>query len=204
LSPGEVFLGLKRDVTAEELLGLVEKQDIETMLDMMHRVPVKQNQTVYVPPGLLHAMGEGIMVAEVQEPEDLSILLEWRDFEIEGREHGHLGLGFKTALSAVEIKMRTGKEIEGLVGHENALGSVLASESNEYFVLERLRFEGQEVCQRGFGIVIVLEGRMELLSEHGKPIWIGKGGTAVVPYAAGRLTLSGSGEVLIARPPQVG
>lgn len=204
LSPGEVFLGLKRDVSAEELLGLVEKQDIETMLGLMHRVPVKQHQTVYVPPGLLHAIGEGIMVAEVQEPEDLSILLEWRDFEIDGREHGHLGLGFETALGAVETKVRTEQEIAGLVSDEKALGSVLVSQANQYFILNRLRFNGEEACPGGFGIMIVLDGNVELRSEHGKTILMVRGVTAVIPYAAGKLTLSGYGELLIARPPETG
>lgn len=202
LSPGEVFLGLQRDVTFEELLALMETQDIETMLGLMHRVSVKQHQTVYVPPGLLHAIGKGIMVAEVQEPEDLSILLEWRDFEIDGTEQGHLGLGFKTALGAVEMKMRTEKEIAGLVSDENALGNVLISEANEYFLLERLRFDSPEACQAGFGIIIVLEGKVEVFSEHGKTIAMERGGTAVVPHSAGKLTLSGAAEVLIARPPQ--
>jgi mannose-6-phosphate isomerase len=63
--PARLYLGLQKDVTAEELLLMVEKRDIENKLRLMHRVAVKQHQTVYVPPGLLHAIGEGIMVAEV-------------------------------------------------------------------------------------------------------------------------------------------
>lgn len=203
LSPGEVYLGLRRDVSKEELLSFVEEQDIDTMLSLMHKLPVKPHQTVYVPPGLLHALGEGVMIAEVQEPEDLSILLEWRDFEIDGREHGHLGLGFETALGAVETKMRTEKEISGLTSAEKGHGSVLVSESKEYFVLERLCLDGQEACQAGFGVIIVLDGKVKVFSEHGKSIALGRGGTAVVPYAAGRLTFSGAGEVLIARPPPI-
>jgi mannose-6-phosphate isomerase len=204
LSPGEVFLGLKRRVSIEELLDLVEKQDIETMLGLMHRVSVKQHQTVYVPPGLLHAIGEGIMVAEVQEPEDLSILLEWRDFEIDGREHGHLGLGFETALNAVETQPRTEKEIAGLVSDKRDFGSVLVPDANEYFKLERLHFDGEGTCRAGFGIMIVLGGNFELRSEHGKTIVMERGGTAVIPHAAGSLKLIGSGELLIARPPDTG
>jgi mannose-6-phosphate isomerase len=204
LSPGEVFLGLRKEMAKDELLDLVKKQEIETMLGLMHQVTVKEHQTVYVPPGLLHAIGEGVMVAEVQEPEDLSILLEWRDFEIDGREHGHLGLGFETILGAVETKRRTEKEIAGLISNEAALGSVLVSEANEYFVLERVRLDGQEACQAGFGIMILLEGNVELRSEPGKTIVMRRGGTAVILYAVGKLTLSGSAEFLIARPPKTG
>ena len=39
---------------------------------------------VLVPAGVLHAIGEGVLLVELQEPEDLSILLEWRGFELDG------------------------------------------------------------------------------------------------------------------------
>ena len=201
LTPGEVFLGLRRDVSAKYLQALVEAQDIETLLGLMHRVPVKPHQTVYVPPGLLHAIGEGILLAEVQEPEDLSILLEWRDFEIDGREHGHLGVGFEIALGAVEKRMRTDKEICGLVSTEEAFGSVIAIEADEYFTLERRRIGENENCKSGFAILIGLEGQVQLIGEHSQTVIVERGETVVVPYAAGDLILHGQGEVLIARPP---
>ena len=91
------------------------------------------------------------MVAEVQEPEDLSVRLEWRDFEIDGREHGHLGLGFETAFGAVEMRMRTEIEIAGLVSEQSAVESVLVSEANEYIILERLHCGDQEARQAGLG-----------------------------------------------------
>ena len=40
---------------------------------------VKEQQTVHFPLWLLRAIGEGVMVAEVRELEDLAILLEWCD-----------------------------------------------------------------------------------------------------------------------------
>jgi mannose-6-phosphate isomerase class I len=67
-----------------------------------------------------------------------------------------------------------------------------------------LHFDDQEECQAGFGIVVVLDGKLELRSEHGKTVSLERGGVAVVPHAAGKLTLRVSGEVLIARPPQSG
>jgi mannose-6-phosphate isomerase len=69
----------------------------------------------YVPPGVLHAVGEGVFLVELQEPEDLSILLEWRGFELDGERDGHLGLGFDLAPEAVECRSRSGEEIRQLV-----------------------------------------------------------------------------------------
>lgn len=201
LAPGEVFLGLKKDVTVEELLPLVEAQDIDTLLPMLHRIPVKTHQTVYVPAGTLHAIGQGVMVAEVQEPEDLSILLEWKDFEIDGAKEGHLGLGFEKALDAVDKSKRSEKEIASLVTHEGKFGSVLAKESNEYFILERLKFDTEEKCRPGFAVLIALDGKFELTSQYGKTIPVERGNTVVVPWAAGNFALRGEGEILVTRPP---
>jgi len=201
LAPGDVYAGLNRDVTIEELLPIINNQDVEKLIGLLHRIPVQPHQTVYVPAGTLHAIGPGVMVAEIQEPEDLSILLEWRDFQIDGQKDGHLGQGFEKALDAVDLKARTEKEVASLVTSEGSFGSVLAKESNEYFILERLRFDKEENCKPGFAIIIVLDGSMGLASENGKLLQIEKGATVVVPFAAGNFVLKGAGEVLISRPP---
>lgn len=201
LTPGKVFLGLRESISAAEMLKLVEAQDIHTLLGMMHKVPVKAHQTVYVPPGLLHAIGEGILLVEVQEPEDLSILLEWRDFDIDGSVHGHLGVGFQKALTAVEIEGRSREQVLRLVSDQNSFGNVVAAESNEYFVIERLQFEGEISCRRGFAIVVVLDGDMQLITDSKESVSLTKGTTTVVPFADGDFLLQGTGQLLVARPP---
>jgi mannose-6-phosphate isomerase len=201
LTPGEVYLGFTRDVGIEELQALINAQKIDEMLALMHRVPVVAHQTVYVPPGLLHATGEGILLAEVQEPEDLSILLEWRDFEVDGQLHGHLGLGFDLALQAVEIRGRSADEIAGLVSGADEFGSVLVAESQEYFRLERVSVSGEVSTQAGFAIGIVINGDLQLLAEDGSTVALGAGSTAIIPFSAGPIVLRGSGTVLLVRPP---
>lgn len=200
LSPGTVYLGLTHSVTEEELHELVRTQQTEKLLGLTHRVHVEANDTVFVPTGLLHAIGEGVFLAEVQEPEDLSILLEWKDFALDGEADGHLGLGFDTALTAVEREGRTRDEIDGLVRRGVADGSALVSAADSYFRLERVtahtRFDA------GFAVVIVLDGPIELEDASGSVQRFESGTTAVVPAAAGAFTLSG-GTALVARPPVV-
>lgn len=198
LSAGDVFLGLTRDVAPSELAALVARQDVEGMLALMHRVSVDAGQAVYVPPGLLHAIGAGILLVEVQEPEDLSILLEWRDFDIDGSVHGHLGLGFDTALQAVETRARTVDEIAALVSPVDAT-SLLPSEAAGYFRLERL--QGQSTVEAGFAVLVVIAGSVRLVPVHGEPMMLPRGSTTVIPYASGGFTLDGDGAVLVARPP---
>lgn len=202
LTPGEIHIGLKEHVSQEELLDIVNTQNIDAILPKMHKVQVQRHQVVYVPPGTLHAIGEGILIVELQEPEDLSILVEWKGFEIDGAKDGHLGLGFPTALTAVDNKAKTEQEISQLI--TNAVsGSAVAEASREYFDLERVQVtsEGQH-CRPGFAIMVVLEGTMSMKTEGGDCLELTKGKTLVIPNAEGSFTLSGSGDVLIARPPQ--
>jgi mannose-6-phosphate isomerase len=106
LGGGTVHLGFK-DRLSPDLLGeLVQEQDVRTLLGAMHQLEVSTGDAVLVPAGMPHAIGAGVFLVEVQEPEDLSILLEWRDFAIDGPRDGHLGLGFDRALRATNIAER--------------------------------------------------------------------------------------------------
>ena len=209
LTSGEVFLGLREDISLSQLETLVDTQDVEAMLQLMHRVPVEPHQTVYVPPGVLHAIGEGVFLVEVQEPEDLSILLEWRDFGLDGRADGHLGLGFETALSAVETQARTDDEVASLIGGPalDALridAATLAVGAAEYFRLQRIAVTGEAHLDAGFAVLIVIAGRLSITAVDGTTLDAARGTTLLVPFAAGEVLVRGQGQVLVARPPQPG
>ncbi len=201
LHPGEVYLGLREDVDRAELLGLVNRQATDVLLEAMHRVPVSAHQTVFVPPGLLHAIGEAMFLVEVQEPEDLSILLEWRGFDLDGAVDGHLGLGFATALEAVETHARTAEEIGALVGGGPSDGEVLPVGAEHFFRLERLSAASRPECPPGFAVVVVIDGDVVVHTSSGARIHAAAGATLLVPHAAGIVRFDGPGTVLVARPP---
>jgi mannose-6-phosphate isomerase len=46
---GEVYAGLKQDVTVDELKSLVMRQDVDTLLGLLHRIEVIPGDVVYVP-----------------------------------------------------------------------------------------------------------------------------------------------------------
>lgn len=197
LTPGTVHLGLIRDVGHDELRDLVATQDSAALLDLMHVVQVGAGDSVFVPHGVLHAIGEGILLIEVQEPEDLSILLEWTGFDLDGERDGHLGLGFDVALTAVETHGRSAGEVEALVRRGVTDGGVLAEESQDYFRLERV--VGRRAFTAGFAIVVALDDDVRLTLAGGAATALAAGSTALVPYAAGTFRVDGT--ALVARPP---
>ena len=96
-----VHLGFSRDVEAAELAGWARDQDIDAMLAVTNRVPVSAGDTVLCPAGTPHAISAGILVVELQEPADLSIMLEWSTFSL-AEDEATLGLPLEEALACID------------------------------------------------------------------------------------------------------
>lgn len=196
LGGGTVHVGLTRDVDASELAALVADQDVAALLGLLHEVTVSPGDVVWVPPGELHAIGAGVLLLELQQPEDLSILLEWHGFAIDGTRAGHLGLGFDTALRAVTRTARSIDELSGLVHPAPNSGSVFPAAADPYFRLQRIPVDGVADVAPGFAILVVTRGALEIGSEAAP-----KGSTLLLPASDGTVMVRGTGELLVARPP---
>lgn len=202
LAPGEVHLALARDLARAELDGIVERQDTAAMLRAMHRLEVAPGDVVHVPAGVLHAIGEGILLVELQEPEDLSILVEWDGFAIDGPAKGHLGVGFETALGAVERTARSRHDVAALVHRAGGGGSLLPADADRFFRLEHVRVDGTAALDPGFAIAVVIDGELEAAGKQGgASTRLVRGSTAVLPHAAGSVRARGLADVLVCRPP---
>ena len=199
LEPGIVYLGLRSDTEPAELVRLVEQQDTTTLLGLLNEIPVAAGDAIIVPPGTLHAIGRGILLLEVQQPADLSILLEWDGFAIDGATEGHLDIGFARALDAVSTRRLTPWSLSNLVRHSAPHGPVLSPYADQWFRLDRIT--ESESLPAGFGVAIATEGIGKLTSRVGELI-LPAGSTAVILADVGPTTLSTTGELLLARPPQ--
>lgn len=69
-----VYLGFKPGVTRERWRQAFEAQT--GLLDMLHRVPAKSGDFVFVDGGMPHAIGAGCFMVELQEPSDLMVVAE--------------------------------------------------------------------------------------------------------------------------------
>lgn len=199
---GTVHLGLRRDVDRHTLAHLVSWQDTDALLGLLHEREVERGDVVYVPPGELHAIGRGVFLLELQQPEDLSILLEWHGFALDGERDGHLGLGFERALQAVTTRGRSAEEVDRWILPGRDGDSILPSESERFFRLEKHVVDGRASFARGFAIVVVEDGDLMLTTADGDSIRAARGTTLAAPHGDGEITASGAGTVLICRPPR--
>ena len=164
-----MHLGFRGEVDAETLAGWVERQERARLLEALHVLPVASGDWVFVPAGLPQAIGEGVFVVELQEPSDLSVLLEWDGFAVDGTRDGHLGLGFDVALGSVTLARVETDELAALRrspadGSELRPGArrLLPPQADPYFRAEDLRPDPVVSLGPNFSVLIVLEGHGSL------------------------------------------
>jgi mannose-6-phosphate isomerase len=168
----EVWIGLREPVEPERYLGWIEEQDVDSLLGSLNRLPVRRGDVVYVPAGVPHAIGAGLLIAELQEPTDFSIVCEWHGFPIRP-EDSHLGLGWAAALHAFDLRAHVPIR-------------ELPRESRAFFSCDgKLEPAGR------FAVVLVLEGEGTIDGARAGP-----GGAFVVPASVEQLRVEGDLRVL--------
>jgi mannose-6-phosphate isomerase len=192
-----VWVGWRKPIEPEHLSVLVETQDAEAMLALMHRIPVRPGDGVFVPGGTAHAIGAGVLLVEAQEPTDQSILLE-RTNTAASDDEVFLGLDRDIALTAVDTAAVA--DVTQLTRHAAAdgLAAVLPDEAAPFFRMDLL-MPGVDV-PAGFAVAVVLAGKGTLTAAHSDPLDVAGGQTLVVPAASGDWCVEGDVRLLVCRP----
>jgi mannose-6-phosphate isomerase len=196
-----VRLGFADTIRPADIAALVDKQDTAALVESLRPLPVRPGDGVLVPAGVPHSIDAGVFVLELQEPTDLSILLEWTGFAIDGREYGHLGLGFDVALQALRLDPLDEDELDNLVLHGERV-NLLPAAADPYFRADRVR--AGDRMPPGFAVARATGGAGELRTGSGDRLDLKRGDAAVIPYFAGGWQLDGTVDVIACRPPRPG
>ena len=190
-----MHLGFNRDVGVDELAGWARDQDIGSMLATTNRLPVAAGGSVLCPAGMPHAISAGILVVELQEPADLSIMLEWRTFSLSEQE-ATLGLPLEQALACVDRRACSPERLQALRGGSlsSAAGSLLPAEGDPFFVAERVNTKVSRRLSQSYGVLVVTAGEGYLTTESGGSVPVGRGSTVLIPHAGGPAVLIGAVE----------
>lgn len=198
---GAVAAGWRAEVPEATLRDWVDRQDVGSLIGALHTVPVTAGDAVFVPAGVAHAIGEGLLIVELQEPSDMSVMLEWAGQGIPDAEAATLGLGWDTALRCVE---RDARDPGALAGPARARGGVqraLGESADPFFRADWLRpLEGTVELEPGYSVLVILEGSGTLDAVDAEPLVLRRGDTVVVPFAAGAARLTGEIRALRCRP----
>lgn len=180
--PGStLYAGLAHPLDRDGLLRALEAGRLE---DALHAVQPAAGDCFLLPAGTIHALGEGLLVAEVQTPSDVTFRLhDWGRVGPDGKPRAlHIEQAAKSmqipqgpVLPQVPRPLGAGRERLVECGH---------------FILDRLRVAsttvgGDERCH----VVTILEGELVVEGDPARTP-LRRGDSMVLPASCGRMTIS--------------
>jgi len=93
-----IYKGLKKGVTKEQFAQAIEKGTVDKLLV---KIPVQKGQCHFLPAGTAHAIGAGLLIAEIQMPSDTTYRIsDWGRLDQSGKPRQ---LHIKEALESIHF-----------------------------------------------------------------------------------------------------
>ncbi len=171
--PGaKIFYGFKDGVTTEDFVAAIEasKNGGDAMEKLLCSIDVKTGDVIYIPAKMVHAIGYGCLLLEVQEPTDFTVQPErWcGEYRLSDREM-YLGLTREQALECFEMDKRYPAPLEPkvLCNADGVLYESMIDESiTASFGVRMVTLSGGSFSLgRGAAIYVVLEGEGKIIGE---------------------------------------
>ena len=189
--------GVKRPCGKEELA--LSAQD-QTITEILNYVTVKAGDVVFIPAGMLHAIGKGIFLAEVQQSSNTTYRLY--DYNRPDRVTGKpRDLDIKKATDVADLRVPAADFAPKGAPEAFAGGTKTLLTACEFFKMTLLRVDGDfadAADETSFVSLLVLDGEGTLTS-GAQSLPLQQGASLFVPAAHGGCTLSGRMTVLETR-----
>ncbi len=162
---GKVFYGFKDGVTIEQFEKAIEESETSktAMEDLLESFEVKPGDVIYIPAKMVHAIGAGCLLLEVQEPSDFTVQPErWcGDYKLSDNEM-YLGLDKKVALECFDVNKKFPAPLTPqVIEEENGVKyeSVIDERMTKTFTVRRIFIDGGKfIMKKGVSIYVVTEG----------------------------------------------
>ncbi|MDA0329921.1 MAG: class I mannose-6-phosphate isomerase [Gemmatimonadetes bacterium] len=191
--PGSlIYKGVVEGTTPERFEAAIEAG---TVADLMIQVPARAGDCHYLPSGTCHALGGGILVAEVQTPSDTTFrVFDW------GRRDRELHV--EPALECIDfgpVRADQASEIRSEISEGVLLRSLVrcAHFTIDEWTLEAERRRDFEFAQPTVLMVIAGRGWLEWGRGEGHRLPVPTGRTVLLPAALGRATFSTDSDATI-------
>ena len=187
--------GFKKDVTKEEYRAAIENN---TLMDILNKVPVHKGDVFFIPSGTVHAIGSGILIAEIQQNSNIT----YRVYD-----YGRLGADGKPRQlhvdKAVEVsKTSAAGEIAKVPESVKFDGFSVSHLANcKYFNTDRIDVITSvtlDIDEKSFADLLFLDGEGEIVYDGGS-VAFKKGESFFIPASFGKLTVKGKSRFILTR-----
>ncbi|WP_321280359.1 type I phosphomannose isomerase catalytic subunit [Marinifilum fragile] len=188
----ELIVGFNREVDKAKYVAKLEEGKLE---EILNNEPVKKGSCFFIPAGRVHAIGKGILLAEIQQTSDVTYrMYDWnRTDDLGNPRELHTELAVDAIDYSFEKKYRTDYETE--------INKTTELVRCPYFTTNTLEFDKQiekDYSQLdSFVIYMCLDGNFTIESEDGITTEVTKGETVLIPAALENVILFPKGKTEI-------
>ncbi|MCG9793855.1 type I phosphomannose isomerase catalytic subunit [Flavobacterium algicola] len=183
-----IIVGFKEDSNAKEY---VENLENKTLLNILDTVAVKKGDVFFLETGTVHAIGAGLVVAEIQQTSDITYRLY--DFDRVDASGNTRELHVDLALDAINYnKVDTFKSYSDTVNESNTIVDC------KYFTTNSIPLDGVVTIDKTgetFTVYMCIEGAFEITANNQKYNFQ-KGNTVLIPAGLKNYELSGKASLL--------
>ncbi|WP_340076707.1 type I phosphomannose isomerase catalytic subunit [Leptobacterium sp. I13] len=177
----ELIVGFNKDVTKQEYVMHLENNSLPELLNYEK---VKEGDVFFINTGKIHAIGAGVLLAEIQQTSDITYRVY--DWERKDKDGNTRELHTALALDAIDYE----KKEDFKMPYEKQQNTSNAVVKCPYFITNYLDIEGHyttDITDRGsFTIYMCVRGEAILKNEYGSEK-IKKGETILIPANTERL-----------------
>ncbi len=181
----QIIAGLNPGVTSEELRAAIENN---TVGDRVHYMSVRRGDCIFVPAGTVHALGPGVVLAEIQQQSNLTFrLTDWGRLDANGKPRP---LHIQESIDCTDFNRGPVRPVTPTRIQRHGVEAEKLVES-AYFVFHRFRSSQTFVIEptNEFRILMGLAGNARISSIHpdqqsDSALTLTAGTTILLPAAA--------------------
>ncbi|WP_413997869.1 type I phosphomannose isomerase catalytic subunit [Flavobacterium sp. W1B] len=183
-----IIVGFKEKSNPEEYVQSLKNQ---TLLNLLDDVKVKSGDVFFLETGTVHAIGAGLVVAEIQQTSDITYRIY--DFDRKDAQGNTRELHVDLALDAINYnKVDTFKEYTKEINQSNSIVDC------PYFTTNFVPLDGEITANKDgktFTVYMCIEGSFEIEYKNYK-FQYKKGDTVLIPAAMDVYLLKGKASIL--------
>jgi mannose-6-phosphate isomerase len=163
---------------------------------MLNFVNVQKGDVFFIPSGLVHAIGAGILLAEIQQNSNITYRVY--DYNRVGKDGKPRELHVNDALNV--IVNRAEEEIDKIRFSTNVKNNTTLA-SCEYFTVDKYTLDGEiklNTDEKSFNSVLCLDG-CGTLEFNGEYFSVTKGDSYFIPANSGDYSIKGNLEIVVSK-----
>ncbi len=182
-----LYYGFKREVSVEEFEERIEK---DTLLEVLHAVPVQKGDVLFIESGTIHAIGKDILIAEIQQNSNVT----YRVYD-----YGRVGKDGKKRDLHIEKALAVTRRVP-IMKDKSSYPHIADC---DYFTVDKLNLDGNvmkkmegNLSGASFASILMLDGEGTITSGD-ETVPYRKGDSFFLPAGSGSYIVEGSCDALI-------